>query len=42
MKIGVMSGFGAATPPAFIAAAGRIAEEHALHSIWVPEHVLKI
>ncbi len=40
MKIGVMSGFGAATPPAFIAAAGRIAEEHALHSIWVPEHVL--
>jgi probable F420-dependent oxidoreductase len=35
-----MSGFGAATPPAFIAAAGRIAEEHALHSIWVPEHVL--
>ena len=40
MKIGVMSGFGAATSPAFIAAAGRIAEEHALHSIWVPEHVL--
>lgn len=40
MKIGVMSGFGAATPPAFIAAAGRIAEEHGLHSIWVPEHVL--
>jgi probable F420-dependent oxidoreductase len=35
-----MSGFGAATPPEFIAAAGRIAEEHALHSIWVPEHVL--
>ena len=40
MRIGVMSGFGAATPPEFIAAAGRIAEEHGLHSIWVPEHVL--
>ena len=40
MRIGVMSGFGAATPPEFIAAAGRIAEEQGLHSIWVPEHVL--
>jgi len=40
VKIGAVSGFGAATPPDFIAAAGRIAEERGLHSFWVPEHVL--
>ncbi len=40
MKIGVMSGFAAATPPEFIAAAGRIAEERGFDSFWVPEHVL--
>jgi probable F420-dependent oxidoreductase len=40
VKIGVISGFGAATPPEFIAAAGRLAEERGVHSFWVPEHVL--
>ena len=40
MKIGVIAGFGTATPPDFIAAAGGLVEERGLHSFWVPEHVL--
>ena len=40
MKIGVLSGFSTFTPPEFIAASGRIAEDRGFHSFWVPEHVL--
>ena len=40
MQIGVLSGFSTFTPPEFIAAAGRIAEDRGFHSFWVPEHVL--
>jgi len=40
MKVGVVSAFGEHTPPEFIAAAGRIAEERGFHSIWMPEHVV--
>ena len=40
MKIGIISGFGAATPPPQIAATGRLADERGIHSIWMPEHVV--
>ena len=40
MKIGILAGFSAATPPEQIAATGRMAEERGIHSIWMPEHVL--
>jgi probable F420-dependent oxidoreductase len=40
VKIGVISGFDQNTSPETIGAAGKIAEEHGFHSIWVPEHVV--
>lgn len=40
MKIGIQTGFSAATPPALIADFGRIVEERGFHSLWVPEHVV--
>jgi len=40
MRIGVVSGFDGRRPPAFVAAAGRIAEDRGFHSFFVPEHVL--
>jgi len=40
MKIGIHTGFSAATPPELIAAFGRIVEERGFHSLWVPEHVI--
>ena len=40
MKIGILTGFGSATPPPQIAATGRLADERGIHSLWVPEHVV--
>jgi probable F420-dependent oxidoreductase len=40
MRIGVILGFGADAPPEQVAAAGRIAEERGLYSLFVPEHVV--
>jgi len=40
MKIGVQTGFSAATTQDVIAAFGPIAEERGFHSVWVPEHVV--
>lgn len=40
MKVGVHTGFSAATPPDLIAEFGRIVEERGFYSLWVPEHVI--
>jgi len=40
MKIGCQMAFNDYTSPAYIAEAGRMAEELGFHSLWVPEHVL--
>ena len=40
MKIGILAGFSAATPPDLIADFGREAEQRGIHSLWVPEHVV--
>ncbi len=40
MKIGVILGFGAATPPDQIASTARAVDESGVHSIWMPEHVV--
>jgi probable F420-dependent oxidoreductase len=40
MKFGATLAFNHRTPPAFIAAAGRIIEDAGFHALWVPEHVL--
>jgi len=40
MKIGVQTGFSAATSPELIAAFGPVVEERGFHSVWVPEHVV--
>lgn len=40
MHIGCFAPLGPYATPAFLAEAGRAAEGHGFHSIWVPEHVL--
>jgi probable F420-dependent oxidoreductase len=40
MKVGVQTGFSGVTSPELIADFGRISEDRAFHSIWVPEHVV--
>ena len=40
MKIGVILGFGAATPPDQIVSTAKAVEESGVHSIWMPEHVV--